>query len=481
MVNTPIPHSLRSEAKKAAKILRSFTVPSANLGPDKLIPAGILLKAKGLAILTVVKAGFLVTARGGSGIVIAKVGDDLDAEWSAPSALGIAGLGGGFEIGAEVTDFVIILNSRSSVDAFSKGGNLTLGGNFSIAAGPLGRNLEADIAVRSPAAIYTYSKTKGLFAGISVEGSALIERKDANKKFYGQDVRAYQILSGEIPRPEECSALYETLEMHRKRAEKQMLDLAKKTASKHAHGLGDKLKDRFSSTKSVKAKSPRPRSHSDYGLQSSDDSMSKYSLPASYQDSSDEESSEPMSRYSLPKSHSRHSVGESDYTEDTAKYSLPKSSDPMDKYSMPQSRSRSQYNLYGGSELSSHDPMSKFDLPSVMPRAQSCRSVHTVTKHSSSAEGSRTVVKRTVQSRTTRTSYQGSEAVTSDNPKNKADVAPKKAIANFAYEAQLPCDISFRKGEEVLVLTRTQSTNDWWEGTCRGRIGLFPANFITVK
>ena len=83
----------------------------------------------------------------------------------------------------QVTDFVIILNTRSAVDAFSKGGNLTLGGNFTIAVGPLGRNAEADVSVRSPAAIYTYSKTKGLFAGISIEGSALIERKDANKKY----------------------------------------------------------------------------------------------------------------------------------------------------------------------------------------------------------------------------------------------------------------------------------------------------------
>lgn len=82
----------------------------------------------------------------------------------------------------QVTDFVIILNKRSAVDAFSKGGNLTLGGNFTIAAGPVGRNLEADVSLRSTAAIYTYSKTRGLFAGISVEGSGLIERKDANRK-----------------------------------------------------------------------------------------------------------------------------------------------------------------------------------------------------------------------------------------------------------------------------------------------------------
>ena len=85
-------------------------------------------------------------------------------------------------ISVQVTDFVIILNKRSAVEAFSKGGNLTLGGNFTIAAGPLGRNMEGDISVRSPAAIYTYSKTQGLFAGISIEGSYLVERKDANKK-----------------------------------------------------------------------------------------------------------------------------------------------------------------------------------------------------------------------------------------------------------------------------------------------------------
>ena len=62
-----------------------------------------------------------------------------------------------------MTDFVIILNNQGAVDAFSKGGNLTLGGNFTIAAGPLGRNLEGDVSLRSPSAIYTYSKTKGKF------------------------------------------------------------------------------------------------------------------------------------------------------------------------------------------------------------------------------------------------------------------------------------------------------------------------------
>ncbi|KAI8783479.1 SH3 domain-containing YSC84 protein 1 [Biomphalaria glabrata] len=239
MVNTPIPASLKSEAKKAAKILRDFSMPSAKTGPDKLIPAGIIAKAKGLAIITVFKAGFLVTARGGSGIVIAKLSEDGEGDytkgWSAPSAIAMAGLGGGFEIGLEVTDFVIILNTKSAVDAFSKGGNLTLGGNFTIAAGPLGRNIEGDVAVRSPAAIYTYSKTKGLFAGISVEGSALIERKDANKKFYGREIRAHQILNGEVDAPEECQALYDVLQEHKEFAAQALLKMGRTQSIKFAN------------------------------------------------------------------------------------------------------------------------------------------------------------------------------------------------------------------------------------------------------
>lgn len=209
-MNNPIPSNLRSEAKKAAKILREFTEISSRTGPDKIIPAHVIAKAQGLAILSVIKAGFLVTARGGSGIVLARL---PDGRWSAPSAIGIAGLGGGFEIGIEVSDLVVILNHKRAVEAFAKGGNLTLGGNFTVAIGPLGRNLEGDVAIRSSAAVYTYCKSRGLFAGISLEGTGLIERKETNRKFYCQeDIRAYEVLFGEIPRPALAEELYEILD-----------------------------------------------------------------------------------------------------------------------------------------------------------------------------------------------------------------------------------------------------------------------------
>lgn len=74
-MNNPIPSNLKSEAKKAAKILREFTEITSRNGPDKIIPAHVIAKAKGLAVLSVIKAGFLVTARGGSGIVLARLPD----------------------------------------------------------------------------------------------------------------------------------------------------------------------------------------------------------------------------------------------------------------------------------------------------------------------------------------------------------------------------------------------------------------------
>ncbi|KAF1650742.1 SH3 domain-containing YSC84-like protein 1, partial [Aptenodytes patagonicus] len=207
-VNNPIPSNLKSEAKKAAKILREFTEITSRNGPDKIIPPHVIAKAKGLAVLSVIKAGFLVTARGGSGIVLARLSNGT---WSAPSAIGIAGLGGGFEIGIEVSDLVIILNHERAVEAFAKGGNLTLGGNLTVAIGPLGRNLEGDVALRSSAAVYTYCKSRGLFAGVSLEGTCLIERKETNRKFYGQDIRASAILLGDVPFPAQAEDLYETL------------------------------------------------------------------------------------------------------------------------------------------------------------------------------------------------------------------------------------------------------------------------------
>ncbi|CAI7644320.1 unnamed protein product [Penicillium glandicola] len=209
-INNPLPSSMSSECKKAAKILTSFVDPKQSFGPDKVIPPEILANAKGLAVLTVLKAGFLGSGRFGSGIVVARLSD---GSWSAPSAIATAGAGIGGQIGFELTDFVFILNDAAAVRTFSQVGTLTLGGNVSLAAGPIGRNAEAAGAAstKGVAAVFSYSKTKGLFAGVSLEGSMLVERKDANEKLYRSRVSANQLLTGTVRPPPAADALMRVL------------------------------------------------------------------------------------------------------------------------------------------------------------------------------------------------------------------------------------------------------------------------------
>lgn len=145
--------------------------------------------------MTVVKAGFIFSGKGGHGVVVART----PRGWSGPSFIGTGGAGWGLQAGAQATDFVFILNNNAAVRAFSKGGNVTLGADASVAAGPVGR--DAQVAVAPTAAIYAYSRTKGLFAGASLEGSVLVTRKGANERYYGRPVAAREILNGRVPPP----------------------------------------------------------------------------------------------------------------------------------------------------------------------------------------------------------------------------------------------------------------------------------------
>ena len=158
--------------------------------PEKGIPKGVLRHSRGLAIMTVVKAGFIFSGKGGQGVVIARTGHG----WSGPSFIATGGAGWGLQIGAQVTDFVIVLNNDSAVGAFSRGRNVTIGADVSAAAGPVGRT--ASGAVAPTAAVYTYSRSKGLFAGVSLEGAVIGTQRDSNFRYYGRPVRADEILSG---------------------------------------------------------------------------------------------------------------------------------------------------------------------------------------------------------------------------------------------------------------------------------------------
>ena len=175
---------------RSANIMRKFRDM-----PETAIPAAVLRNAHGLAILTVVKIGFGLSGKGGQGVVVARTGDG----WSGPSFVGTGGAGWGLQIGAQITEFVFVLNTDAAVRAFSRDGNVTLGADVSAAAGPVGRDLQAGITPR--AAVYTYSRSKGLFAGASLEGAIIATQKTANARYYRRPVSARAILSGQVAPP----------------------------------------------------------------------------------------------------------------------------------------------------------------------------------------------------------------------------------------------------------------------------------------
>jgi lipid-binding SYLF domain-containing protein len=187
---------MQTEVDQAAAIIERFRDM-----PEEGIPQKVLQDAKGLAILTVLKAGFMFSGQGGWGVVVARTGKG----WSPPSAIGTGGAGFGFQVGAQVNEFVLVLNTPEAVDAFARGGNVSFGGALSAAAGPVGRT--AGASVMPVAAVYTYSRSQGLFAGASIEGTVIAARDDANREYYGRAVTPHEILSGKVKAPKGVNGL----------------------------------------------------------------------------------------------------------------------------------------------------------------------------------------------------------------------------------------------------------------------------------
>jgi len=191
---------MQDDIDQALSILERFEAI-----PESAIPPAVLRDAKGVAIFAVTKAGFVVSGRGGTGVVLART----EKGWSAPSAIGTGGIGVGFQAGVQVSEHVIILNTPEAVKAFAQGSNFTLGANLSAAVGPVGRSAEA--AVAPNAAVYTYSRSQGIFAGISLEGTVLATRYEANEQYYQKPVYTADILEGKVAPPAGAQKLLDAL------------------------------------------------------------------------------------------------------------------------------------------------------------------------------------------------------------------------------------------------------------------------------
>lgn len=163
--------------------------------PEEGIPEALLSKAYGIAIIPrVIKAAWVVGGRYGKGVLLVR---KETGQWSNPCFIKIAGGSVGWQVGVQSADIILVFKRRKSVDSISEG-KITLGADAGVAAGPVGRRVEASTDIKLEAEIYSYSKSRGLFAGISIEGAAVQIDEDANAKFYRRDpVSPHDILYGE--------------------------------------------------------------------------------------------------------------------------------------------------------------------------------------------------------------------------------------------------------------------------------------------
>ncbi|KAI3740211.1 hypothetical protein L2E82_30635 [Cichorium intybus] len=209
-LNFPWGQSMEYEIYKATNTIQGYSKVGF-LRPEKSIPDAILRHAKGLAILTIVKVGMMVTYNIGTGLVIAR---REDGSWSPPSAVSSIGVGWGAQGGGEFADLIIVLRSEEAVKTFSSDVHVSVGAGLSAAVGITGRTAEANMRAGTGgyATCYTYSCTKGAFVGCSLEGSVVTTRTHENSRFYGkQFINSSEILLGSLPRPPAAATLYRAL------------------------------------------------------------------------------------------------------------------------------------------------------------------------------------------------------------------------------------------------------------------------------
>lgn len=160
--------------------------------PDRGVPEALLKDCKCIAVIpNVIKGALVYGGRFGSGVMSCR---NAQGHWSPPSFVRITGGSWGLQIGGESSDLVVFFMSERGARSLMMGSKLTLGGNASVAAGPIGRSGEASTDLRLKAEIYTYAKSKGLFAGLSVEGARLAADPKSNAAYYGHPVSAKQLL-----------------------------------------------------------------------------------------------------------------------------------------------------------------------------------------------------------------------------------------------------------------------------------------------
>jgi SH3 domain-containing YSC84-like protein 1 len=192
----------KKEAKEDQRISESAVVLKEIIGVPEGIPKDLLNKAVCVVVYpSVKKAAFIVGGSYGRGVITCRTGKEFNGgRWSAPAMFALEGGSFGFQIGAQATDFVLLIMNESGANSVMSS-KVKIGADASAAAGPVGRNATAETDVVLKAEILSYSRAKGLFAGISLEGSTLRSDDGGNKSIYGRDITAKEIVREGKVRP----------------------------------------------------------------------------------------------------------------------------------------------------------------------------------------------------------------------------------------------------------------------------------------
>lgn len=184
--------------------------------PERSIPPSLLSQAQAIAIIPeVVKVGLVVGGRYGEGVIMMK--NQHTHAWSDPVFLTLKGGSVGLQIGAQSSDVILVFKNKRGLNSLMQG-KFTLGADAAVAAGPVGRNAAAATDVKLQAEILSYSRSRGLFAGISLDGSALEIDHAANVAFYNRnDVTPRQVFHGEVLSPPASQTLRNSLREYAKR------------------------------------------------------------------------------------------------------------------------------------------------------------------------------------------------------------------------------------------------------------------------
>jgi lipid-binding SYLF domain-containing protein len=189
--------AVHAQGREEARLLTASQILNEAMGsPDQFVPTRLLERAYGIAIVPdVTKIAFFFGGRRGNGVLVAR---DPSGHFSDPIFVNLTGGSIGFQWGVTSTDVILVFTTKRSIDRIASG-QLTLGADASVAAGPVGRSASAGTDPTLSAEVYSYSRSRGLFAGVALDGSALTIDNNADARFYDKGVvNAYDIIGGTV-------------------------------------------------------------------------------------------------------------------------------------------------------------------------------------------------------------------------------------------------------------------------------------------